>query len=488
VTEVGFATLVLDTAAAAPGAVDETAASVRDQDGVGVELVLASGPDELRAAVSAGTGEFVGVLAPGEALVPGALAALAAAVRADTDIVYGDEVVLPGPGQGAEVRSRPVWSPERLYGHDWLGHPTLFRTALAVEACRDEQLGPAWEHDLALRVGAKARGTARVAEPLLRGPGRTPAAAEAVADTVRAHLARQGIAARVEAGSVPGTCQVHRLVPPDLSVAVVIACDGARGLAWGARRWFAVEAARSVLERAGIDNLEIVVAHQRTVDTGLLDQLLALGERVRLVTVRGPASRAELVNRGVLSSHADVVVLVDEYTEVSEDGFVAALAGPLLDDGVGLTGARLLGPHGHLRNAGYALHQHRFEPMFEDLAASEPGPDGVFTVAHEVSGLGWGALALRRTTFDAVGGLREQLDLLDAVDLSHKVRHLALRRVWVPSATAYDLAGPPRIPVRRQRQERELVRDRWHAPELDEYTPSFGAWHAARDRRLIGSG
>jgi O-antigen biosynthesis protein len=181
-------------------------------------------------------------------------------------------------------------------------------------------------------------------------------------------------------------------------------------------------------------------------------------------------------------------VLVDEYTEVSEDGFVAALAGPLLDDGVGLTGARLLGPHGHLRNAGYALHQHRFEPMFEDVAGSDPGPGGLFTVAHEVSGLGWGALALRRATFDAVGGLREQLNLLDAVDLSHKVRHLGLRRIWVPSATAYELAGRPKIPLAAQRQERDLVRSRWRAPELDEYAPAFGAWHAARDRRPSGSG
>ena len=57
-----------------------------------------------------------------------------------------------------------------------------------------------------------------------------------------------------------------------------------------------------------------------------------------------------------------------------------------------------------------------------------------------VPALGGGALAMRRATFDALGGVHEQLQLLDAIDLSHKVRHAGLRRVWVPAATAYDLA------------------------------------------------
>jgi hypothetical protein len=480
VTVAPFATLVVDTAGATPGEVEQTRVSVRDQVGVDLELLERSGADDCRDAVTTAAGEFVGLLVAGEALVPGALAALASAADPGIDVVYGNEVVLRGPGEGVEVVAKPLWSPERLLGHDWLGHPVLFRTPLVLAALR-AQLGPAWEHGLALRVATLARSAGRVARPLLRGPGREPATAEGTAETVRAHLTRLGVAAQVEPGEVPGSCQVLRAVPEELSVAVVIACRGDRGLAWGERRWFALEAARTMLSRAGHPNLEVVVVHESNLARTVLDELLALDERVRLVTHPIGAHRAEMFNHGVLSTHADVVVLLDEQIEVTSEGFVDALVGPLLDEGVGLTGARLVGPHGLLPGAGYALHQHRFEPMFAGIPPTDPGPAGLLTIAHEVSALGGGALALRRATFDALGGMHEKLQFLDAIDLSHKVRHAGLRRVWVPAATAYDLASLHRTSADPDRGERGALRARWRAPDLDEYAPVFGAWHAGRN-------
>jgi hypothetical protein len=481
-----FATLVLDPTGAAPGMVEETRASVRDQGSVGVELLERTGAEGFRGALAESAGGFVGVIAPGEALVPGALAALASAADADTGLVYGDEVVLLGPGAGVELSARPTWSPERLLGHDWLGHPVLFRTELAVAACGPAPLGPAWEHDLALRVGALASSATRVSQPLLRRPGREPPSAVDTAETVRSHLARSGVLAQVEPGALPGTCRVLRDVPADLSVAVVVACQGARGLAWGERRWFAVEAIRSILRRGGHGNLEVVVAHQRGLAQTVLDQLQGLDERVRLVPAADATTRAEMVNRAALTSPADVLVLLDEHAEVAADGFVPALVGPLLDPGVGVTGARVLGPDRHLRQAGYALHQHRFEAMFPNVPSSAAGPAGVLTIPHEVSALGGGALALRRETFDDVGGLRQQLHALSGIDLSHKVRHAGLRRVWTPLATLYDLTTPDKDVVGGQRRERRDLRTRWRAPDLDEYAPAFGAWAAERDRRRAG--
>ena len=86
---------------------------------------------------------------------------------------------------------------------------------------------------------------------------------------------------------MPGSCRVRRTVPEELSVALVIACQGARGLAWGERRWFVVEAARSALRHAGHANLEVVVVHQRDLEPSRARLLLTLGERVRLVTHAG---------------------------------------------------------------------------------------------------------------------------------------------------------------------------------------------------------
>ena len=65
------------------------------------------------------------------------------------------------------------------------------------------------------------------------------------------------------------------------------------------------------------------------------------------------------------------------------------------------------------------------------------------------------------------------------MDLSFKVRHAGLRRVWVPGATAYDLVNRHKVAA-VHRRERRAVGARWTAPMLDEYAPAFGAWHLER--------
>jgi GT2 family glycosyltransferase len=119
--------------------------------------------------------------------------------------------------------------------------------------------------------------------------------------------------------------------------------------------------------------------------------------------------------------------------------------------------------------------------MFAGRLGSDPGPAGLLTVSHECSGLGRACLAMRRATFDLVGGLSPQLTVAYNVDLSFKVRHLGLRRVWVPAATAYSLGSHHRAAL-VPKAERVAVRRRWTAPDLDDYLPSSGAWSAARAR------
>jgi hypothetical protein len=271
--------------------------------------------------------------------------------------------------------------------------------------------------------------------------------------------------------------------PADTSVAVVIPCVGARGLAWGERRWFAVEAVRSLVQRAGRRSLDVVVVHTEAVDTSLLNALLGLGDFVRLVPFAGAYDHPRMVNLGVVSTTAEVVIALNEHIEVVSDGFVDELVGPLGDEDVGLTGPRLLGSNGTLVNAGLAFFSKRVQPMFEGVLADEPGPEGLLTVTHECSGLSGGCLALRRATFDQVGGWNPRLPVLSDVDLSFKLRHVGLKRLWVAGATAYRLLEPHRA-ERPEQHERQALRTRWHAPPVDEHVPTFGAWRAERELLL----
>ena len=83
-----------------------------------------------------------------------------------------------------------------------------------------------------------------------------------------------------------------------------------------------------------------------------------------------------------------------------------------------------------------------------------------------------------------LGGLNSLLTVTYDVDLSFKLRAAGLRRVWVPTATAYHLGSRHKSLVIRKPEELTLRR-RWQAPDLDEYVPTYGAWHAERDRARL---
>jgi hypothetical protein len=495
--------LVLDIEGGDPEQVRRSVASVTGQDLAEWQLLLhgpaaeaeaahandprvralpGSGPAPERAqtALRSADGQFTAFMGAGEELAGrGVLSMVSGLVELspDLDLVYGDEALVDEEGTPTETTRKPVWSPERLLGQPWVGRPAFVRTAQALSTCRDEDLHEAWEWDLLLRVSGGLRRVERVPEVLLHTWHRAgrEVSTEAGLQAVRGHLRRSGVMGEVSAGQVEGTCQVVRAVPDDLSVTVVVPARGERGLVRGERRWYVVDTVRSVLRHAGHPRVEVVVVHSPSVGQPQLDALLALGEEVRLLPYPDPFCLPDMANLGVLSGSADVVVLMDERTEVQSDGFLTNLLGPLTDEGVGMTGPRVLASNGTLVDAGLAFHDRdEVDYAFAGVAPGEPGPAGLLTVNRECSGLGPACLALRRATFELAGGLSPRLTVAHHLDLSFKLRHLGLRRVWVPSATVYSLGSRHRAPL-VPKGERTAMRDRWGAPQRDEYLPSGAA-------------
>jgi hypothetical protein len=445
-----------------------------------VRVVAGSGSasERVQRALRHAKGEFTGFMTAGEELAGrDVLARFDAVVSAssDVDLLYGDHDVVDEEGVRRETLPKPAWSPERLLAQQWVGRPAMLRTSVVLDTLADDPLLEAWEWDLLLRMSGRLRRVERIPEVLLhaRGPGDEGAVADGVS-AVRRHLERSGVSAEVTAGSAETPSLVRRLIPEELSVTLVVPSRGERGLAWGERRSYVVEAVRSFLGNAGHPRLEVVVVHSSSVEHPVLDTLLAHGETVRLVPYDGPFCAPDMANVGVLSSAGDVVIVMDERTEVVSDQFVPTLVGPLADEGVGLTGPRMLAPNGTLVDAGLAFAKRRFEHAFEGWPADDPGPAGLLTISHECSGLGHGCLAMRRDTFELAGGFNPRLDMSYNVDLSFKMRHLGRRRVWVPQATAY-LLGSARRSLPPPKAERVALRKRWATQSRDEYVPCSGA-------------
>jgi GT2 family glycosyltransferase len=446
-------------------------------------------------AVNVARGEFIALLDHDDLLVPRALEHMARAIahEPEVDYLYSDEDKVDQSGNFFDEFRKSAWSPEQLRGHMYTCHFSVLRTSVVHEVGGfHEGFEGSQDHDLVLRVTERARKIVHIPKILYHwrvipgsaagDPHAKPYAWVAGVKAVQAHLDRMGIDATVDFGPGQSTYRIVRKLDPAVRISVVIPTAGADGLVWGERRYYVVEAVRSLLEHAGHDNVEIVVVHDGHTPARALELLRkAAGRQLRLVRYDKAFDFSEKCNLGVLSSYGDVVVLLNDDIEVVSDDFLVQLVAPLYEDGVGMTGARLLYPDGRVQHGGLAVDK-RLEHLLADGRAVHQGPflvretanfrvGSALIVNRECSGLSAACLAIKRSLYEEMGGLSEELPLnFGDVDLSLKVQRAGYRLLWMVGPTAYHFEARTRQPLVLPREARTLNR-RWDLPNHDPYLP-----------------
>lgn len=421
---------------------------------------------------------FVTVLRAGDAFAPGAFAAASAAIGADPgiDVLYGDELI----GEARELRLRPVWSPELFLTGGYLDEAGAFLrySLLRIDGPVEPDADRGRWFD---RLRALTRRTDRIermpavlyerARSPIEDAGSTVARRAAAAS---AGLAADGIPGRVAASADGRFLEIDRLLLPETLVSVVIPTRGSRGVVAGRERVFVVEAVRSLIANAGHDRVEIVVVWDTGTDEGVLEELRTVaGDRLLLVEYDAPFNYSDKCNRGVLASGGEIIVLLNDDTEAVSDGLIPRLCGPLLEPGVGMTGALLLYEDGTIQHAGqwFAEGNHWGHLHVGEDPASD-GSFGSLRVDREVSGVTAACAAIRRSVFVEVGGLSPALpNSFNDVDLAYKVRATGRRILWLHRAVLRHFESKSRD-ASVQHWEVERIVERWGTPELREpYLP-----------------
>jgi len=429
-------------------------------------------------ALSMAAGEYVVLLDHDDELDPDALARVDDLLVEPVDLVYTDEDIVSMDGSVVDPMIKPGWSPARLRSHNYVNHLSVLRTE------RVRQVGGfragfdgSQDHDLLLRVTEGAGAVYHLPSSLYRwrmaprsvltlGLSGKPEAWEAGRLSVQEHCDRLGVPATVGLLDVAGVASWYRLHyrferRPSVGAVVSVTSDDVPGL--GDRLELLLEGlaawpAEVVVVTPGGEAGEAAAAQ---VPIG------GAGARVRVRSAPHGAGPALTRMAGAVAVDAEVLLFLDAASVPTSADWLSELVGPVLEAGVGVVGARLLGPGGVIANAGYTVGPGGPGHLLAGLPADTTAYTGAALVPGERSAVSAAVLVVRREVFDAVGGFSTAYRQgLDDIDLCLKLREQGVRVLYTPLVDARVPAGwtTPVDPA-----DVELLHRRWSHVESDPY-------------------
>ncbi|MBO0925288.1 glycosyltransferase [Cellulomonas sp. zg-ZUI199] len=441
-------------------ALERTLASVHRQDDEGWEVVVAgdaepaddrvrvvplAGLTPLEAARRAARGTYVAVVGAGDELEPGALAAvrMLLAARPATDLVYTDEQ-WPSP-DGSGIRMKPDHLPRLDESLPYVGRLAFHRAQVLERAGGFDGPEGAQEYDAVLRVTEFTDAVAHVPAVALtraHAPRRDPAADRAA---VEGRLERTGRHGRVEDAPAGGTRTWLDVTEPPLVSIVVPTAGGRRRL--GDEDVLLVERClRSVRDRTTYDRWEVVLVTSEGTPEAVVAGLRAdLGDRLVHAPVPGAFNFSTSVNHGAGAARGELLLLLNDDTEVVEPRWLERMVSVAADPSVGVVGAKLLFAEGTVQHVGITVDDELF-PIH--ALGSEVDDDGAF--GAKVLDTDWAAvtgacLLTPRDVFVEVGGFDPALPLnFNDVDYCYKVRLTGRAVVTAPFAVLHHYESSTR--------------------------------------------
>lgn len=426
-------------------------------------------------------GEWVAFLDQDDLLAPQAFFAVVQALQANRDagLVYTDEDKMDAEGERYDPHFKSQWNPDLLLAQNYISHLGVYRTGLVKEVggFREGYEG-SQDHDLVLRVTARLQPEQIIHIPRVlyhwrAGEGSTALSSsekdyttQAGLAAVKDYLAQEAPGAEVEEGTYPNTYRVIWPLPEPLPLVSLLVPTRDR-----------VEILRpcvdAILERTDYPNFELLILDNQSSCKETLDYMQAASERdqrVRVLHWNKPFNYSAINNFGASQANGEIIGLVNNDIEPINDSWLTEMVRQVVRPQIGCVGAKLYYPNDTIQHAGVILglggvagHSHKY------FHRSAPGYFSRLHLAHNLSAVTAACLLVRKTVFEAVGGLNEEYLTVafNDVDLCIKVREAGYRNLWTPYAELYHhesvSRGQDNNPAKRARAnaEVEYMRRTW---------------------------
>lgn len=388
--------------------------------------------------VALARGEFVALLDQDDVLTADALLETVRWLleHPDADAVYSDQATIVRLGRIAHVFPKPDLSHAYALGVMYVGHLLTVRRDLIEEVGFDPAYDGVQDFEFLLRLIERGAGIGHVERTLYlwratpgsvaADPDAKPGLGELQVRAVQAHLDRLG-------------CEVEARPLADHPHRVGLYCRGDVG-----RRYSIVIPSRDqgeLIERC----LDSLAAHPAgaeyevvIVDGGSTEpRALAAYERHGATVIDGSEgefnySRAN--NAGVAAATGDVVLLLNNDTEVTSPGWLSDLEAHLRLPGVGAVGPLLVYPDGTVQHGGVALGMRgTADHLMRGFPSDSDGLGGSLSCAREVTAVTGAAMCLPRSLYLELGGMSDDYAVqYQDVDLCLRIRQRGLSVLYAP--------------------------------------------------------
>jgi GT2 family glycosyltransferase len=267
-----------------------------------------------------------------------------------------------------------------------------------------------------------------------------PYAYDAGKKAVESHFARHNISVNV--GKLnPGSYQ-HRFVTTDASklphVSIVIPTRGDTSRVWGAATCLVENTVHNIVQNSTYPSFDIVVVRDVNSDGSMVHPFTMPAQKnIQCVDFFDTFNIAAKWNIGVLASRGEIVVVLDDDTQIASPDWLEQLVGQFQFPNIGVTGPMLQQEDGRVFSAGMSL-QPKPRQISRGESSSHIGWMGIHTVARTVTAVSGACMAFRRSAFDEVGGFSENYQYSYAdIDFCLKLKSNNLDTVWTPEAKVY---------------------------------------------------
>lgn len=432
-------------------------------------------------AIELAQGQYIAFLDHDDELSPHALLRVAQAVARQplAKVCYSDEDKIDVSGRRFDPYFKPDFNLGLLRSHNYMCHFAVYEANLLRQlGGLREGFEGAQDYDLALRAIDSVPADSILHIPHILYHWRTAIGSTAAGHNhksyafaageraLTAHLARRTLPGAVdEAPEAPGMYRIRWAIPTSAPlVSIIIPTRNGEVI---------LRQCLDSLKKTSYPNFEIIVIDNGSDDPATLNLLAECAAKDQIHVLRDdqPFNFSALNNRAVNDvASGEFVLLLNNDIEVINPDWLTEMVGPALESGVGCVGARLWYPDGRLQHAGVILvcgvagHAHKYLPR------GQHGYMGRAVLAQDMVGVTAACLLVRKSIYQAVGGLDDSLAVaFNDIDFCLRVRAAGYRNHWTPYAELIHHESVTRgyedtpEKQRRFRSEIETMQARWPA-------------------------